>query len=85
MFSGIDRLIMATMVWNGTRHVRLQGYEGKSMARISYVLPSRILALKVKEPLLKTRTSKRRVNRLFELSQRGAIRYIDTYGKLRLN
>ena len=55
------------------------------MARISYVLPSRILALKVKEPLLKTRTSKRRVNRLFELSQRGAIRYIDTYGKLRLN
>lgn len=55
------------------------------MARIHYVLPSRILALKVKEPPLKTRTSKRRVNRLFELSQRGVIRYIDTYGKLRLN
>lgn len=40
---------MALKAWNGTRHVRSRGYEGKSVARITYVLASRILTLKVKE------------------------------------
>lgn len=49
LFSGISRLVMALKAWNGTRHVRSRGYEGKSVARITYVLASRILTLKVKE------------------------------------
>lgn len=40
---------MALKAWNETRHVRSRGYEGKSVARITYVLASRILTLKVKE------------------------------------
>lgn len=49
VFCGISRLVMALKAWNGTRHVRSRGYEGKSVARITYVLASRILTLKVKE------------------------------------